>query len=192
MERNKPYRAFDINEVECHHYNYIVPIDKTRILYDGRYCAVAGFIYSIVNGKYCVLANRRGEGTPDYQGYWNCPCGFLERGENSQEGISRETLEECKIEIPAHMFSVAYVQTEPKYSNNGNVSIHHKTFINWELFPQIYRTSGEKDEVEEIKWIPVREISQYKWAFNHERYILKYAHPRWKRKLLCFLNLIFG
>ena len=77
-----------LEKIDCDY--AIVPMKAMRILYDGRYCAVSGFIFAIVDGKYSVLANKRGEGTPDYQGCWNCPCGFLERNEDSKTGIARE------------------------------------------------------------------------------------------------------
>lgn len=49
-----------------------------KTLWSGRYCAVAAFAFCKIKGEWCVLANQRGEGTPDFQGYWNCPCGFLD------------------------------------------------------------------------------------------------------------------
>lgn len=30
---------------------------------------------------------------------------------------------------------------------------------------------GEKNEVEKIQWIPIRDIEKYKWAFNHKQRI---------------------
>jgi len=44
--------------------------------WSGRYTAVSGIITANVNGEFYVLANKRGEGCPDYAGYWNMPCGF--------------------------------------------------------------------------------------------------------------------
>lgn len=189
MERNKPYKAFDANTVEYHDDNFIVPKNKTITLYDGRYCAVAGFIYAMVNGKYSVLANRRGSGTPDFQGYWNCPCGFLERNENSQQGIARETREECVENISPDKFKVVFVQTEPSECNNGNVTIHHTVFLGkkyqYVLGPNLDDwddgRGGEKNEVQDIKWIPVDQVDEYNWAFGHNKTILKYAAPKWKR-----------
>lgn len=29
----------------------------------------------------------------------------------------------------------------------------------------------EINEVEQVKWIPVKDISNYKWAFNHDKII---------------------
>lgn len=189
MERNKPYKAFNANTVEYHDDNFIVPKNKTITLYDGRYCAVAGFIYAMVNGKYSVLANRRGSGTPDFQGYWNCPCGFLERNENSQQGIARETREECVENISPDNFKVVFVQTDPSECNNGNVTIHHTVFLGKKYQYALGSNlddwddgrGGEKNEVQDIKWIPVDQIDEYNWAFGHNKTILKYAAPKWKR-----------
>lgn len=49
-----------------------------------RSIAVAGFIFCRINNEWCVLANQRGEGAPDFQGYWNCPCGYLLGGEENE------------------------------------------------------------------------------------------------------------
>ena len=46
-----------------------------------RSIAVACFVYKIVNDEIYVLANKRGSGTPDFQGYWYCPCGYLDYDE---------------------------------------------------------------------------------------------------------------
>ena len=196
MDRNKPYIAFQKQDALIVDNGFKIDRNKTRILYDGRYCAVAGFIYAVVEGRYCVLANRRGNGTPDFQGYWNCPCGFLERCENSQQGAARETYEECDgFQIRPEELKVVFVQTEPKECNNGNVTIHHKAFVgkqrHFKLYLRDNRFGGEMDEVSVVAWIPVSEIDQYKWAFGHEKSILKYAPSAWKRKCIELYYRIF-
>lgn len=173
MERNKPYLAFEAKNAIIKDGCYVVPIEQTRTLYDGRYCAVAGFFFAEINGEICVLANRRGEGAPDFKGYWNCPCGFLERGENSIDGILRETFEECGVIIPKKYVVVANTQTEPSECNNGNVTIHHLAYL-LEKPKTKEADGGEKDEVTEVRWIPVREVKEYPWAFGHEKTIMKY------------------
>ena len=55
-----------------------------------RSIAVAGFIFCKINDEWCVLANQRGEGAPDFQGYWNCPCGYLDFDETLAEACSRK------------------------------------------------------------------------------------------------------
>lgn len=64
-----------------------------------RSIAVAGFIFCRINNEWCVLANQRGEGAPDFQGYWNCPCGYLDFDETLAEACSREIYEETGVKI---------------------------------------------------------------------------------------------
>ena len=40
---------------------------------------------------------------------------------------------------------------------------------------------SEKDEVEDIKWIPISEIANYEWAFNHKDRIAK-MYERYKQE----------
>ena len=46
-----------------------------------RSVAVACFVFTTIKDKICVLANQRGEGSADFHGYWNAPCGYLDFGE---------------------------------------------------------------------------------------------------------------
>ena len=196
MDRNKPYIAFQRQDALIVDNGFRNNYDKTRVLYDGRYCAVAGFIFAVVEGRYCVLANLRGNGTPDFQGYWNCPCGFLERGENSQQGTARETYEECGgFCVEPSQLKVVFVQTEPSECNNGNVTIHHTAFVGKQHHFSIYLRDrsfgGELNEVKMIAWIPVSDIDQYEWAFGHDKSIKQYAPSFFKRKLVEFYYRIF-
>ena len=160
---------------------------KPKTVFSGRFCAVSGFIYAIVNGKYCILANLRGQGTPDYQGCWNAPCGFLECYETSKEGIQREIYEECKFIVHTEDLEVIHVETDPAECNNGNVTVRHKAFLG-KIIPSYLKKvdGGEENEVDGVKWIPVDEFDDYKWAFNHAKTTKLYAPKKWKRKLIEF------
>lgn len=194
--RNFPYKAWLPNMTED-----ITPNENSAVTYrcygkpmtvfSGRFCAVSGFIYAIVDGKYCVLTNLRGPGTPDYQGYWNAPCGYLERYENSKEGIAREILEECGFQIDTDDLKVIYVETEPEECNNGNVTIRHTSFLGKIIPHYIDKEGGEENEVDSVKWIPIDDIDDYKWAFNHRKTVEKYAPKKWKRKLIEFYHKWF-
>ena len=189
IEKNKHYLAFDPGKVEKREDgSYIVKPGDTKTLYSGRYCAVSGFVYAVVDGRYSVLANLRGKGTPDYKGLWNCPCGFLEGDEDSVEGIRREIKEECGIDVPYDELQVVYTETDPWICNNGNVTIRHSAFLGRQSQINITATEflegGEKDEVSRIAWIPLVEVRNYKWAFNHRDLIFKYAHPWFWQKVL--------
>ena len=193
--KNFPWKAWlpekvkmcdgDIESYNC--------IGKPKTVFSGRFCAVSGFIYAIVNGKYSILANLRGPGTPDYQGCWNAPCGFLECFEDSKEGIQREIYEECKFIVRTEDLKVIHVETDPAECNNGNVTIRHKAFLG-KIVPMYLKSSegGEENEVDSIKWIPVEEFDNYKWAFNHAKTTKLYAPGKIKRWLIEFWYNNFG
>ena len=159
---------------------------KPKTVFSVLFCAVSGFVYAIVDGKYSILANLRGPGTPDYQGCWNAVCGFLERYENSKEGIAREMLEECGFQIDTDDLKIIHVETDPTECNNGNVTIRHTAFLGKIIPHYVVKEGGEENEVDSVKWIPVDEFDNYKWAFNHAKTTKLYAPKKWKRWLIEF------
>ena len=186
--KNFPYKAWlpqNVTDVNNSTEIYTCT-GNPKTVFSGRFCAVAGFVYAIVNGKYSILANLRGPGTPDYQGCWNAVCGFLERYENSKEGIAREILEECGFQIDTNDLKVIHIETEPEECNNGNVTIRHRAFLRKIIPHYVKREGGEENEVDNIKWIPLDEIDNYKWAFNHRKTVELYAPKKWKRKFMEF------
>lgn len=198
QEKNKPYVAFLKEDATLESGKYLVEQAKTHTLYDGRYCAVSAFVFAVVNGKYSVLANQRGPGTPDFQGCWNCPCGFLERNEDSRHGAVREIQEETMEIIEPEELKIVYVETEPEKCNNGNVTIRHRAFIGKQTQINKGRAwtvenygGGEKNEVTNVKWIPVDDIDCFDWAFHHEETIESLIPPRWKRRLIELFYKIF-
>lgn len=124
-------------------------------------------------GKWCVLANRRGAGTPDFQGYWNVICGYLDFNENGEMCAQREVKEETGVEIPIEKIKFQFVNTDPS-SNRQNVSLHYSVVLDDICENYTFSTANsEKDEVSAIKWIPIDELNRYEWAFNHEPLIKK-------------------
>ena len=143
-------------------------------LWSGRYCCVAGFIFSHTNGNNVrVLAVKRGQGCPDFQGMWCCPCGFLEADETGEEGIARETYEETGYDFPAKEFDLFKVETEPELCNKGHVTLMYVHILNQhEIENYVNKDWLPFDrESEEVKWIPIDEISKYDWAFGHDKII---------------------
>lgn len=155
-----------------------------KTLWSGRYCAVAAFVFKCKDGLWSVLANKRGSGTPDYQGCWNAVCGFLEANETAQQGCSREVFEETGYIIEPEKFLQVYTQTDPETSNNGNVTLRHIAIYFEEEEPSKGEAKGgEKNEVDAVRWIPICDINNYKWAFNHETVILELFST--------FINLLY-
>lgn len=150
----------------------IMPLAPKRTLYDGRYCAVSGFVFNYEDG-WRVLANKRGEGAPDYKHCWNVVCGFLEADETDREGISREVLEETGFHIPPDTWEFQGVETDPRVCNNGNVSLRFTAVVDVRKLEdkRSEMTGGEENEVESVKWIYLDSLDDYQWAFNHKSLI---------------------
>ena len=147
-----------------------------KTLWSGRYCAVVGIVVFCEDDNFIaqniyILATKRGKGTPDYQGYWCMPCGFLEADESGQQGVAREVFEETGIQYDPKGFELYGVQTEPELCNNGNVTLRYIHLAKEMAEPNYVNINGEADEVEEVKWIRVSEIDNYKWAFDHDKLI---------------------
>lgn len=130
-------------------------------------CAVIGDVdddYTLY-----ILANLRGNGCPDFNGQWNMPCGFIEKKESGEAAAARECSEEGGPELSPKDFKLAGVETEPARCNNGNITIRYIAIGRGGEFMNrtLQKPHGEENEVSSVKWIPLNEIDNYKWAFNH-------------------------
>ena len=133
-----------------------------------RNVAVVCFVFAPINGEWCVLANQRGKGTPNYQGLWNCPCGYLDYNETTKDAAIRETYEETGVQLNKVKF---WSFEDSPSSNLQNVTFRYYSII---TNPQPNTISvstegrgGEADEVGAISWIPISKISDFEWAFEH-------------------------
>lgn len=126
-------------------------------------------IYINEFGHRFILANKRGPGCPDYIGYWNLPCGYLDYDESTRQAASREVLEETGYIIDPSDFTLYGIQDIP-HDGKQNVTIRYKVILTEK--PRLTKAiGGEKDEVDEVKWIPLNEIYNYDWAFDHKEII---------------------
>ena len=143
-----------------------------------RSVAVACFVFTTINDKICVLANQRGEGSADFHGYWNAPCGYLDFGETTVEAAIRETYEETGVRI--NKVDFVGFDDNPK-SEHQNVTFRYCSYVSDNtLINDIYNLNGgEVDEVANVKWIPYDELDNYKWAFGHKELIIKLLE-QWK------------
>lgn len=136
-----------------------------------RSCAVVLFVFcKDKNGDYYVLANKRGKGTPDFQGCWNVPCGYLDFNEDSKEGAIREVREETGIHVPYEKVKLVEVASSPT-QNRQNVTLRHIAIIDGTIDDYSFsKKENEEGEVDDIAWIKVDQkmIEKYKWAFDHD------------------------
>lgn len=171
---------------------------KGETYWISRSCAVVGFVFcKDVLGRWCVLANKRGKGTPDYQGYWNCPCGYLDYDENAFQAIHREVWEETGLDVPLPKFVQYNTNTETD-SNLQNVTIRHYAILNGTIsdWVNFSKNNMETDEVDDIDWVNVEDIDSYKWAFGHNALIKdiynRFVNIPWYKKLVKYIyNKLF-
>lgn len=148
-----------------------------KTLWYSRSCAVAVFVFcKNALGEWCVLANQRGSGAPDYRFFWNGICGYVDYNESCEQTAIREINEETGISIPIESLQFETVNSDPVNSNKQNITIRYFAIIDDKttdcdsLKPTI-TNRGEKNEVAAVGWIPVSALSEHKWAFGHKEII---------------------
>lgn len=149
-----------------------------------RSCAVVAIVIrKCENGSgYEVLVNKRGPGTPDYQGYWNLPCGYIDWDECGEVAASREVNEETNYVIPSNRWTLMSADTNPE-SNRQNITLRYFHFVE-ESLEINENNNGEENEVVEVKWINLDNLNDYKFAFNHEKLIQSIFDEAWHRHLI--------
>lgn len=182
FNHNKKFMANKIGQWEPT-FGYTIPDGPYagKTLWSGRYVAVSCVILACEtvdnNEHWFVLANKRGSGTPDDQGKWNMPCGYLNNGESATAACARETAEECGVYINSKLFKLINVETAPEKCNNGNVSLRHLCLLSKRADILNKLKGGEANEVDDVKWIPIEDIDKYEWAFNHKTTLLAEIVP---------------
>lgn len=156
-------------------------IDKEtgREYWISRSVAVVAFVYAYdENENEYILAEKRGEGTPDpeFRGCWCLPCGYVDFDETIEEAASREVFEETGVKISPKSWSMLDINSNPNSDKRQNITIRLQGFPEGNTIPELTTENSEPDEVSEVKWIPTEEVENYKWAFNHLELIKEYNY----------------
>lgn len=167
--------------------NFPIKTPDGKEYWISRACAVVAILFAKIDDNLFVLANKRGKGTPDFQGCWNCPCGYLDYDEDVFEAAAREVNEETGIVVKPEELSIVSVNSNPK-ENRQNVTIRLAAILPADVVNQKFNLDHmEEDEVEDVGWINVNFINNYQWAFGHETLIKKVLDklngaPEWQTK----------
>jgi len=175
---------------------------EDRGFFNSRSCAVLATVIIKKEEKTYVLLGQRGTGTPDYQGYWNMPCGYLDWDESGTDAVYRELYEETGLDLeefinhinanyekcsaerrPGLSCVLRYDLEQPWYvnhfvtSNRQNVTLRFGVIVelleNDEL-PKLSNENSEPDEVSDLRWVDVNDIDDYKCAFGHKEVLKDY------------------
>jgi 8-oxo-dGTP diphosphatase len=161
------------------------PITNTdgKTYWVSRSVAVVAIVIAFEEGHTYVLATQRGSGTPDpeYVGSWCLPCGYVDYDETTAEAAAREVHEETGLTLDARRFKLVSINDNPLDDKRQNITFRYKAYIrsSKSSIEQYLSTEfSEKNEVSDVKFIDVNEVSNYKWAFNHIKLINEYIPSR--------------
>ena len=135
-----------------------------------RSCAVVGIVFVIDKYGIQVLCAQRGPGAADYQGLWNCPCGYIDWDESGEEAVSREVFEETGVQIPIGKWKLIGAQTSP-LANKQNITLRYLAIIPIDEFNIHTSHKGELNEVAKVDLISFDHVSKLQWAFDHNKLI---------------------
>ena len=150
---------------------FMEAINKCFIGWFSRSMATALFAFcKDEDGNWCVLASERGIEAADFRGMWNCPCGYLDYDETTKECAVRECFEETGVQIPIDSLIFINYEDDPITANRQNVTFRFAAKIEDHITTD-FKFSKEKNEgaeVGEIKWVKIKDVDNYEWAFNHK------------------------
>lgn len=139
-----------------------------------RSIAAVCYVYTMVKGQLCVLANKRGPGV-DKTGKWNCPSGFLDYDETLEECACREVFEETGVTI--HPDELELKEVDSNVTRKAQtVLVRYSVFLTELSRIRLTNENAEENEVTEIQWIPVTKVNDYEWVSDkHVAQIELYA-----------------
>ena len=149
----------------------VTSLEDGKRYWVSRSVAVSTFLFIRDVGEIYVLANKRGKGSADFQGLWNCPCGYLDFDETGEEAAVREVREETGYILESKELILDKVVTCPR-QNHQNVALRYiceKDISEIKILDGDF--GGEEEEVEEVKLINIKNIDEYEWAFGHKEII---------------------
>ena len=141
------------------------PLTQGRA-FDAQHCAQCG-AWHYHNSKPCagalVFQNGRvllaKRGVEPFKGYWDVPGGFLEAGEDPQDGARRELLEETGLEIRITDLLGMYMDTYGE-GNYYTLNIYYMAEI-------VRGELSVMDDVAALEWFSAEELPR-EFAFQHQ------------------------
>ena len=137
-------------------------------------------------GEIYVILGKRGPSSPNEIGKWCMPCGFLDKNETCDEAVVREVWEESGFNCykAIEQYNVLHDQMNYPWKIHSipdtelqNVSMHYALYV--DSAPNMHRdiaslpgltieNNAVVGEVDETKWVNIKDLHLYDTAFNHE------------------------
>ncbi len=142
-----------------------------------RSMATRSEVVVLDNNDVYLLINKRGSGTPDFQGCWNITCGYLEYDVTLEENATKELLEETGVYIKPSDWELIGNESNPGRGDKQNVTAVYRVVIPMDEFnsskilgSKMSQEGGEENEVSDVWLMPLTldNIESIEWAFNHK------------------------
>lgn len=154
--------------------NFAVQIEGKEY-WISRSVAVAVSLYTFIDNKLCILANKRGKGLPNHVGQWNVISGYLDYDETLRDACNREVFEETGVDIKDTELHLRDIEDEPTRENQV-ILFRYVGFLLGGQQLELTNKNAEADEVEEVKWVPVEDLDNYEWTSEkHKQKIIEYG-----------------
>jgi len=114
-----------------------------------------------------LLIKRKNE---PFKGYLALPGGFVNEGEKVEDAAKREVKEETSIDI--YLTDILGVYSDPNRDPRGRIM--STVFIGELASSNDTIDAKAQDDAEEIEWIPLNEIDNRIFGFDHRKILLDY------------------
>ena len=145
--------------------NFPVTVDGKEY-WISRSVAVGAYIFADIDGKICILANKRGLGLPNNVGKWSVVSGFLDYNETLLNAVYREVFEETNVKLEEHdKEPLELMEVDDNPDREGqNILFRYSTWIYDPQKAELSDKNSEPNEVDEIRWVPVDDLPSYDWT----------------------------
>jgi 8-oxo-dGTP diphosphatase len=113
------------------------------------------------------LIKRKNE---PFKGYLALPGGFVNEGEKVEDAAKREVKEETSIDV--YLTDILGVYSDPNRDPRGRIM--STVFIGELASSNDTIDAKAQDDAEEIEWIPLNEIDNRIFGFDHRKILLDY------------------
>lgn len=155
-------------------------------IWRSRSVAVVGMMIALHEGERYVILVKRGPALPNEVGRWCMPCGFLDWDETCEEAVVREIWEESGLNVykTIEQYEILHDQMDYPWKihsapNNEqqNVSMHYALYFDTKAnlyrdvarLPELtFEHNAIEDEVDEVKWVNIKDVWEYDVCFNHD------------------------
>jgi ADP-ribose pyrophosphatase YjhB (NUDIX family) len=167
------------------HIKYEFESENTKIKVKQEYwisraVTVEGIIFASKNEKMYVLTTKRTRFVVDGPNKYCVPGGYLDWNETGYDAMVREVYEETtlylydigKYCVFSNKKQPFFVMVDPDSDPRENVGLFYISVFDFpeDKFPVDIELFKSK-ETAEVKWMPIKEIGNYEWAFSHDEYI---------------------